>query len=325
MIPASRHGFRLAIISLLGVTTGLTLSGFLAWRLLRGEWVEAGLDAVIVVGILSIVGLAWRSERIDLAGTLMVMFNTLACIVAIGVIGPDVAGWVYVALMTNFHIAGTRAAAWCGAVLVAAATAILVFAHPGYHLSTPVTWALTYVFSYAFSRRVRKHNHSLELRANQDPLTGMANRGALEERLRGIVAGRERGRRGLLILDIDHFKAINDDFGHSAGDAVLIALSRVLQEAQRQGDSVYRFGGEEFVLVLPAGSATALEAVAERLRTVVSARVSGPAGPITVSIGGAMHCGEGDWQDWFARADASLYLAKRAGRDRVHIAENLVP
>lgn len=323
MITGSRHSFRLAIISLLGVTTALALSGFLVWRLLRGEWVEAAFDGAVIVGILSITGLAWRAERIDAAGTLMVVFNTTASIVATWVMGPGVAGWVYVALMTNFYIAGTRTAAWCGLVLVAAATATLALGDGGYHLSTPVTWALVYAFSYAFSRRVREHNDSLELRANQDPLTGMANRGALEARLHAIVAGRERGRAGLLILDIDRFKAINDDFGHAAGDTVLIALSAVLHEERRQGDSVYRFGGEEFVLVLPAGSEAALEAVAERLRVAVSERVSGPAGPVTVSIGGAMHCGEGDWQDWFARADASLYLAKRAGRDRVHIAESL--
>ena len=323
MISGSRHSFRLAIISLLGVTTALTLSGFLVWRLLRGEWAEAALDSVVIVGILSITGLAWRSERIDVAGTLMVVFNTTACIVATWMIGPGVGGWVYVALMTNFYIAGTRTAAWCGLVLVVAATATLALGEGGYHLSTPVTWALVYAFSYAFSRRVRKHNDSLELRANQDPLTGMANRGALEARLQAIVAGRERGRVGLLILDIDRFKAINDDFGHAAGDTVLIALSAALHEERRQGDSVYRFGGEEFVLVLPAGTDTALETVAERLRTAVSERVKSPAGPITVSIGGAMYCGERDWQDWFARADASLYLAKRAGRDRVHIAESL--
>ena len=73
---------------------------------------------------------------------------------------------------------------------------------------------------------------------------------ALEARLQAIVAGRERGRAGLLILDIDRFKAINDDFGHAAGDTVLIALSAALHEERRQGDSVYRFGGEEFVVAL---------------------------------------------------------------------------
>ena len=324
MISGSRHSFRLAIISLLGVTTALTLSGFLVWRLLRGDVVEAVFDGAVVVGILSIVWLAWRAERIDVAGTLMVVFNSAACIAATWVIGPGVAGWVYVALMTNFHIAGTRTAACCGLVLVLTATAVLALGDEAYHFSTPVTWALVYAFSYAFSRRVRQHNDSLELRASQDPLTGMANRGALEARLQAIVAGREHGRTGLLILDIDRFKTINDDFGHAAGDAVLIALSRVLQEERRQGDSVYRFGGEEFVLVIPAGSDAALEAVAERLRTAVSTRVAGPAGPVTVSVGGALHSGERDWQDWFARADASLYLAKRAGRDRVHVAEALI-
>lgn len=325
MISRFRDNFRLAIISLLGLTTASALLGFMVWRLMRGEWREAGFDALVVLGIVAIVRLAWRDGRIELAGRMMVVFNTVACIGASLLLGAAADGWVYVALMTNFYIAGTRLAALCGLLLVAIATVALLTRTGGSaHLATPVTWGLVYAFSYAFSRRVRAHSDSLELRANQDPLTGMSNRGVLEARLRKIVAGRERGRTGLVILDIDRFKAVNDTFGHAAGDAVLVTLAEVLREALREGDAVYRFGGEEFVLVLPIGSEDALAAAAERLRMVVFERVRGPAGPVTVSIGGAMHSGEGDWQDWFARADAALYLAKRAGRDRVHIAEALL-
>ncbi len=310
---------RLAIISLLGLTTATALAGFLVWRLLRGDWLEAALDAIVIGGIVAIVRLAWVDGRLELAGTLMVIFNSAACVVAALVIGPGADGWVYVALMTNFYIAGTRTAAWSGLLLLSASTVLLLLRGHDDHLSTVVTWALVYAFSYVFSRRLRAYNASLEQRAERDALTQVANRGVLEARLRSVVAARERTPTGLLVLDIDHFKSINDAFGHAAGDTVLVALAGVLREALRQGDSVYRFGGEEFVLVLPAASEAALAAAGERVRRAVIEAGIGPGGGITVSVGGAMHCGEKDWQDWFARADAALYLAKRAGRDRVHI------
>ena len=323
MISRFRDNFRLAIISLLGLTGACALSGFLVWRLVRGDWAEAFFDGVVVAGIVAIVWLAWRERRLELAGTLMVAFNTAACLVASVLIGEAADGWIYVVLMTNFYIAGTRMAAVSGLALVIAATFALWWRNDAHHLSTVVTWVLVYAFSYAFSRRVRLHSDSLERRANRDPLTQMSNRGVLESRLGMIVSGRDRGRFGLLILDIDRFKSINDEFGHGAGDVVLVALADVLRDALRKGDSVYRFGGEEFVLVLPIGSEAALSTAAERIRLAVSEQLVGPGGPVTVSIGGAMHDGEQDWQDWFARADAALYLAKRAGRDRVHVASPL--
>ncbi|NYZ63977.1 GGDEF domain-containing protein [Luteimonas deserti] len=323
VVARLRENFRLAIISLLGVTTAVALGGFMVWRLTRGDWMAAGFDGLVMLGILAVVGLAWREGRTELAGTLMVVCNSLFCAAAWSVVGAAANGWVYVALMTNFYIARTRVAVWASVFLLAASMAALVTGDGPYHLSTPVTWLLIFAFSYAFSRRVSAHSDSLEQRANRDPLTQMPNRGALETCLESIVRRRRRGTSGLLILDIDRFKLVNDEFGHPAGDRVLLALADVLREELRQGDSVFRFGGEEFVLVLPSGSEATLAAAGERLREAVAARVAGPAGPITVSIGGAMYCGELDWQDWFARADASLYLSKRAGRNRVHVAHAL--
>lgn len=324
-IARLRDDFRLAIITVLGITTSFALAGFALWRASRGEWLQTGFDGVVALGIVAVVRLAWLEGRGAVAGAVMATVNTAFCIAGWTFVGTDVVGWIYLVLLTNFYIASTRVAMWCGLILLLVSTLTLMLGDATYHFGTPVTWTLVFAFSYAFSRRLTAHSDALELRASRDPLTQMPNRGVLETRLRAIVGGRERGRAGLLILDLDHFKAINDTYGHTAGDAVLVSLANVLREELREGDSVYRFGGEEFVLVLPVGSRSALQTAAERVRQAVANRLSSPAGRVTVSIGGAMHSGETDWQDWFARADASLYLAKRSGRNQVHVADAMAP
>lgn len=322
MISRLRNNFRLTIITLLGSMTSVVLGSFLVWRLVREEWSIAILDAVVVFTMLAIVRLAWREGGTERAGAWMVVSNSGFAILACLTIGSAASGWVYVALMTNFYLAPLRVATWSGAVLLLSASATLLWRDVGpSHISTLVTWSLVYGFSLIFARRLRQHSDSLELMASVDPLTRIPNRGMLEADLRHAIATGQGGRAGLLVLDIDRFKAVNDTYGHAAGDTVLIHLATLLREELRQGDSVYRFGGEEFVMLLPLVSEEALARAGERIRDAVASRLVGPGGPITVAVGGAMLSIERDWQDWFARADASLYLAKRAGGNIVHVAD----
>jgi diguanylate cyclase (GGDEF)-like protein len=156
-----------------------------------------------------------------------------------------------------------------------------------------------------------------------DHLTGLANRRRFERQLEREVARTRRYGRPfcLLLLDIDHFKLVNDTHGHEAGDEALRRLANALQAGTRGIDTAARIGGEEFALVLPeTDRARGLE-VAERLRQAIKETDIQPAGHITVSIGLA-ECtvAFSDVRELFAVADAALYEAKRAGRDRVYCA-----
>lgn len=324
MISRLRNDFRLAIITLLGSVTAVVLGSFLVWRLARGDWGVAALDGSVAFTMIAIVRLAWREGQTERAGAWMVVLNSGFAILACLTLGQTASGWVYVVLMTNFYLAQLRVATWSGAALLLIASATLLWRDVGpYHISTLVTWSLVYAFSLVFARRLRTHSTSLELLASLDPLTRIPNRGMLEADLRHAIASGRNGRVGLLILDIDRFKSVNDTFGHAAGDAVLIDLAALLRGELRQDDAVYRFGGEEFVMLLSVVSEQALTRTAERVRDAVASRLVGPGGAITVAVGGAMLSAERDWQDWFARADASLYQAKRAGGNALHIAEPL--
>jgi diguanylate cyclase (GGDEF)-like protein len=163
----------------------------------------------------------------------------------------------------------------------------------------------------------------LERLAFTDPLTGLLNRRRLIELAeRELARSRRYGRAlSLLMLDIDRFKLVNDRLGHEAGDAALCQVARTCSAMLRAGDLLARWGGEEFVTVLPETDAAGARRLAERLRAAVDgqpARQGSRAIPMTVSIGIAELAGEDDGiATLVARADEALYAAKRAGRNLV--------
>ncbi|MEP6149186.1 MAG: diguanylate cyclase, partial [Nisaea sp.] len=158
-----------------------------------------------------------------------------------------------------------------------------------------------------------------------DSLTGLYNRRYLETYLKGLMDNAVERRKplALLMLDIDHFKAVNDTHGHLVGDKVLKSVAEALINSLRSVDMIARIGGEEFVVVMPDTSEEFAEAVAERLRHRVSETnvyCDGVEEPVTVniSIGLTMRTGDDKTvEDLMQRADKALYGAKNAGRNRV--------
>lgn len=162
----------------------------------------------------------------------------------------------------------------------------------------------------------------LEHLSSHDSLTRLLNRRAFEQRLSSEIANGSRSGAplGLMLIDIDHFKRVNDRFGHAAGDAVLREVADRLAQAVRRSDVLARLGGEEFGALLPSTNAAGIRQAAERLRMAVSgqpfASAEGPLA-VTVSVGASMRLsGESDAEAMLRRADQALYRAKAEGRDR---------
>jgi diguanylate cyclase (GGDEF)-like protein len=177
--------------------------------------------------------------------------------------------------------------------------------------------------------RLRDQREALtdaERRAQSDALTGVLNRRSLLERLdSACLRARARGLPiALLFIDLDHFKQINDSYGHPAGDACLKAIIPPIQSELRQSDLIGRYGGEEFVVILSSADAAAAQPIAERIRQrVAEISVPGFGAPIhvTCSIGIATSDTLGVWgEHLIARADEAVYAAKRSGRNCVQIA-----
>lgn len=172
---------------------------------------------------------------------------------------------------------------------------------------------------------LRANNAELAYLSRTDMLTGLPNRRHLEELLRSLMSQSARHKHsvGVVLVDVDRFKSVNDTLGHPAGDAVLREVASRLKSTLRLEDTIGRWGGEEFLALLPMTEQTGCVQAAERLRIAVAAApvaLPGEEAPnITISAGCAMT--RGDIKDVLRRADAALYAAKMGGRNRVCVDE----
>ena len=180
----------------------------------------------------------------------------------------------------------------------------------------PIMVGLT---AYHLARRVRQQNIELAMLSSTDGLTRLPNHTAwLEAVEREFARSKREGHpAAVLMIDLDHFKAVNDNHGHGAGDEVLRGVAEVLSEALRQHDVPGRYGGEEFGVLLPGSDASGAEAIAERVRRKIEWASFAGELKVTASIG----CAAIEETDlfaasWVARADRALYAAKHAGRNR---------
>jgi diguanylate cyclase (GGDEF)-like protein len=180
---------------------------------------------------------------------------------------------------------------------------------------------------------LERAHHALELTSRTDPLTGANNRRRLEEDLRAVRAHVDRSGMtyGLLMIDLDRFKTINDRRGHLAGDDVLRRVVTAISTSLRADDAIYRYGGEEFVAILAVPAADRLLAAADRVRKVVESLAiehvdNQPWGIVTISIGATLVGRfnlELTTEQWLERSDRALYAAKAAGRNWVELDKDL--
>jgi len=173
---------------------------------------------------------------------------------------------------------------------------------------------------YDALERVRNERDNLRRDSQTDPLTGLLNRRSLQSEVTARCQAKERF--GVLFMDLDHFKSVNDRFGHEMGDRVLVAVASVLKTALRPGDVVGRYGGEEFVGVVAGAGPESARLVAERLRRSIESMLPPKGGPakLTISIGVTVfdpRQSDERSEDLLHRADMALYAAKRTGRNRV--------
>jgi diguanylate cyclase (GGDEF)-like protein len=192
------------------------------------------------------------------------------------------------------------------------------------HSQTLVAAAALVLSTVILSGALVESDRAYRRRSTLDPLTGLFNRTALEQRLAELNGAPCDGAKGsshaLLLCDLDHFKRVNDRLGHAAGDAVLQDVAYTMRAVLRAGDSIYRIGGEEILVVLPGASEEDAAGVAERLRQAVRKRRPAGVG-VTISIGAAVtRPSVVNTDDLVARADAALYSAKAGGRDQVFMA-----
>lgn len=228
--------------------------------------------------------------------------------------------WSYpIVLLFTFSL--SRRVANAGNIVLLACLTALVYHYIGlaYTIRFFVTLTLTIILANITLSIIGTLQRRLLDQAILDPLTGVFNRRHMERCL-GDAIERKRRRSApasLLLIDVDRFKAINDRLGHAAGDGVLKGIVSLVQRRSRKLDSLFRIGGEEFMLLLPDTQEAAAAVVAEQLRASVAESPLVEGQRVTVSVGGSELQAGDSLDSWMKHADDAMYAAKKAGRNRV--------
>lgn len=327
MLRRLRKNVQLSIITLMGLFGILGITPYAIYRLSTGNYLVGSADSVIVASTVLALIYAWRTGDTVKPGIyLAVIFSAGATLIAIN-LGINGLFWIYPLILFNFYMVSP------GKALLATILVLLslvtygqlkpgsVFESHYQMVSFLVTSMTAGTLSFIFAYRTNSQRDRLQLLATHDSLTGARNRRAMNEELK-IAAStyrRHDNTYGVLIMDLDHFKQINDSYGHQAGDQVLINFVELIKNVSRKEDRLFRFGGEEFLLLLPNTERSGLLAAAEHLRQQVNQHLRGPGGGVSMSIGGAILRRDEHWRDLLQRADQRLYRAKSAGRNCVII------
>ncbi len=324
MLHRLRSDYRLSIITLLGACAVVGITPFAIWRFLRGDILIGVLDLALLACIVSTVGYAWRTGDTLRSGLVLAFIICVSGVVIVSLIGDLGLFWLYPALISTFFLTLARVA-----IVANLCTVLLLIAVGSAFTSTEqmMAFAATAVVvstcALAFALRTEQQRRRLEQLATLDPLTGVKNRRAMDEELNKAVNlyARNQTPYGLALLDLDHFKRVNDTYGHGVGDDMLLSLVHLLESNIRRTDQLFRYGGEEFLLLLPGVNKDSVLTVMRNIQNVLRTSLASPAGPVTASFGVAILNENENAMSWLSRADQALYQAKEAGRDRIILAD----
>jgi diguanylate cyclase (GGDEF)-like protein len=317
-------GNRTRIMYLLGYVVPVFAAPFVVAAIVERQYILATTIAAVILSFV-VNGVALHFKKPELIPFRIMLIPMIASLIAtILAQGAYGALWCYPALLFCFFVLTRRAA-------IAASLAIMAFASPlvysaeglGFLLRFVASMGLTIVVMNILTDVIRKLQLELMDQVITDPLTGAFNRRHMDTTLEEAL---ERHRRSgamasVLLIDIEHFKRVNDDFGHHVGDVVLKKLVALVKARTRKLDRTFRMGGEEFLVFLPDTPLAGAAAEAEQLRSLIAESKIIAQRPVTVSIGAAEITSETTVEQWIKQADDALYRAKESGRNRVMVAE----
>lgn len=310
-----------SVILVLSGAISVGILPFLIMRFVAQTWSMFFLDLFAISVTTSLFVYVWLTGRTQLARWVIAVSCLLVMTMTIYLKGYSNMMWVYPALSVTTFLLRPIIALIASIGFLCVATLILWPELTALKATQFIVTAITTLsFCFVFAHRSEKLQQELTQLATHDSLTGVGNRRALEEDLINLIHRLERypdHKASLLMFDLDRFKAINDEHGHGHGDEVLKNVAQIVEQRIRANDAVYRYGGEEFVVIAENTSQEDAVHLAESLRSAMARHSNSKSGPVTMSVGVAEYrTGESHYA-WLERADMALYEAKAAGRNTV--------
>ncbi len=297
------------------------------YRLTQRQWLSAAVDMALVLAMLTVIVHVWRTGRHRVASFCVTLFYSAGMLATVYLRGVSLVYWVYPTMIACYFLLRPGVAVAINSVSLAVLVVILLSQLAVLNLLTiVVTIGLVNLFAYIFSYRTGAQNKALHTEVELDFLTGVGNRRSLDRKLADHADERRPHLPScLLLLDLDHFKQVNDLHGHAAGDQALIRLCEVMRLHTRSSDRIFRYGGEEFAVIANGAELEAASRLAENLRAAVAGAKLIDGHPLTISIGVAYMDKRRAPADWLMQADQMLYAAKQGGRNAVRVAAGDAP
>jgi diguanylate cyclase (GGDEF)-like protein len=305
---------------MLGIVGAVGVFPFAIIRFLNGEYLIALLDTAIVIGLAGLSWYLYKTRNVRVASVSLALVAVVGLLLTNYLKGATQVFWIYPVLVGVFFMIERREALLISMLAIAGIAPIIINKFDSFALiSILITTSVTCALAYAFATITRGQRDELMHLATKDPLTGVGNRRALQQKLDEAIAAGMRTdiACSMLMLDLDHFKQVNDQHGHAKGDEILIKITELVGMRIRVTDNIYRIGGEEFVIVAENLNLENAARLAEQLRTIVEAYELAAGSDVTISLGVAQHHAGETAEDWMSRADNALYMAKHAGRNRI--------
>jgi len=313
------------ILRRITLSGGLGILPFAIYRLSVQDWVIGVVDLVASSCMLLLYFYVSTTKKIEQGCKILSSVSLLAVVLTIHIKGAQQIFWLYPALVSFYYLLRPKTGMIYASIAIIL-TLPLIYQQETFifFVSMLVSLIVTLTLAYIFASQMEQQQHQLIEQATKDPLTGAGNRRALGEKMEQLIASFQRtgNKATLLLLDLDDFKHVNDTFGHNTGDSFLVEVSKLLRTRIRLSDSLFRFGGEEFIVVAESTDLADAKTFAEELRSTIEHASIIPECSVTVSIGIAELNMDEPSEQWIKRADNALFKAKDMGKNTVYIAES---
>jgi diguanylate cyclase len=308
------------MLLILALGTAIGISPFAIFRALQSEWYVAILDLLVVIGMSTIFIYVYKTDKIKNASLVLILVALIANVVSFYLKGISQIYWIYPAMLSAYYIMSPNRGMIVNFVMLSLYLPKLFQMLEVVNIATIIiTILITNMIAYVFASGLKKQEVTLKKLASEDYLTSTGNRRSLNVELSILHKSLQNHDRtaAIVLLDLDHFKKVNDTHGHLKGDEVLVRLSELLKCYYKTNESVFRYGGEEFLVICPGKPIDEIVKMADEFRNIVKNNIIIDGVEQTISLGVAEYVKEENIDDWIHRVDLALYQAKNKGRDRV--------
>jgi len=317
----TERGMSEKVLLSLNLLGSISIFPFALLRWYHGDITLAIVDGIISITLLVFFAYIFITRKTAVIKMLNAIFLVIAFLTSIAIKGPSQILWVAPVIIAIYYLVPIKYASIINTILLSIML-IIVFPHTDLieFITIISTTGLTVSLSFVTFRSYDNIQRELSLLATIDPLTASGNRRLLETKLSEVIANQSREQQPicLILLDLDDFKEINDEYGHAVGDKILIAVCNLVKEHTRVLDSLYRYGGDEFIITPLSMSLKTAKQLAEKVRDIVDNHTFIHDIKITLSIGVSEYNINDTPESWIGRADVSLYKAKNGGRNKVY-------